>query len=46
MVAVQRGHRIYGKANHRMVVPFHSGTILHPKLVKQVLDIIEESTAR
>lgn len=39
-------HRIYGKANHRIVVPFHSSTILHPKVVKQVLGIIEESAAR
>jgi predicted RNA binding protein YcfA (HicA-like mRNA interferase family) len=46
MVAVQRGPSIYGKANLRMVVPFHSSTILHPKVVKQVRGIIEESTAR
>lgn len=35
-------HRIYDKAGRRVVVPFHSGVILHPKIVKQVLEAIEE----
>jgi predicted RNA binding protein YcfA (HicA-like mRNA interferase family) len=34
-------HRIYGKAALRVIVPFHSGEVLHPKIVKQVLEIIE-----
>ena len=36
-------HRIYGRAAHRVIVPFHSGVILHPKVVKQVLQTIEDS---
>jgi len=36
-------HRIYGKGALRVTVPFHSGKILHPKVVKQVLEIIKES---
>ncbi|MCS6910478.1 MAG: type II toxin-antitoxin system HicA family toxin [Anaerolineales bacterium] len=36
-------HRIYLKGNRRVVVPFHSGTVLHPKIVKQVLEAIDES---
>ena len=36
-------HRIYGKAQLRVVVPFHAGAILHPKIVKQILSIIEEA---
>jgi predicted RNA binding protein YcfA (HicA-like mRNA interferase family) len=36
------GHRIYMKANVRMVIPFHAGKSLHPKIVKQVLEAIEE----
>jgi len=36
-------HRIYLKGIRRVVVPFHSGTMLHPKIVKQVLDAIEET---
>ena len=34
-------HRIYLKENTRVVVPFHAGRILHPKIVKQVLKGIE-----
>jgi predicted RNA binding protein YcfA (HicA-like mRNA interferase family) len=30
-------HRIYMKEERRVVVPYHSGKILHPKIVKQVL---------
>ncbi len=36
-------HRIYGRGRLRVTVPFHTGAILHPKIVKQVLDIIEEA---
>ena len=35
-------HRIYGKANLRVTIPFHSGETLHPKIVKQVIEIISE----
>ena len=35
-------HRIYGWRDLRVTVPFHRGTILHPKIVRQVLDMIEE----
>ena len=34
------GHRIYMKGNVRMVLPFHAGKSLHPKIVKQVLEVI------
>jgi predicted RNA binding protein YcfA (HicA-like mRNA interferase family) len=34
-------HRIYIKGNLRIVVPFHSGKILHPKIAKQILKVIE-----
>jgi predicted RNA binding protein YcfA (HicA-like mRNA interferase family) len=36
-------HRIYQKRARRVVVPFHSGVVLHPKIVKQVLEAIEET---
>jgi predicted RNA binding protein YcfA (HicA-like mRNA interferase family) len=36
-------HRIYLKNARRVVVPFHSGAVLHPKIVKQVLEAIEET---
>ena len=36
-------HRIYMKQNIRMVLPFHAGKSLHPKIIKQVLEAIEEA---
>ncbi len=39
----QKGsHRIYIKDNIRMVLPHHSGKILHPKIIKQVFEAIEK----
>jgi predicted RNA binding protein YcfA (HicA-like mRNA interferase family) len=37
-------HRIYAKGGRRVVVPFHSSAKLHPKIVKQVLEAIEEAS--
>jgi predicted RNA binding protein YcfA (HicA-like mRNA interferase family) len=37
-------HRIYGKRQFRVTVPFYSGATLHPKIVKQILEIIEEAS--
>ena len=36
-------HRIYGNGPFRVTVPFHSGVVLHPKIVKQVLETIENA---
>jgi predicted RNA binding protein YcfA (HicA-like mRNA interferase family) len=36
-------HRIYAKVTRRVVVPFHAGAVLHPKIVKQVFEAIEET---
>jgi predicted RNA binding protein YcfA (HicA-like mRNA interferase family) len=36
-------HRIYGKGPLRVTVPFHTGAVLHPKIVKQVLETIEDA---
>lgn len=33
-------HHIYLKDNQRIVLPFHAGKILHPKIAKQVLDAV------
>jgi predicted RNA binding protein YcfA (HicA-like mRNA interferase family) len=35
------GHRIYGKGKLRIIIPFHSGKILHPKIIKQILKAIQ-----
>ncbi len=40
----QKGsHKIYYKNGFRMVLPFHSGKTLHPKIIKQVIEIIQKS---
>ena len=39
-------HRIYAKAGRRVVVPFHSGATLHPKIVKQIVAAIEEASTQ
>ena len=36
-------HRIYVRANERVVVPFHRGKILHPKIVREVLSATGEA---
>ncbi len=38
-------HRIYAKGTRRVVVPFHPGAVLHPRIVKQALEAIEETQA-
>jgi predicted RNA binding protein YcfA (HicA-like mRNA interferase family) len=35
-------HRIYLKEGRRVVVPFHAGRTLHPKVVKQVVIAIRD----
>lgn len=34
-------HRIYGHAALRVTIPFHTGAVLHPKIVKHTLEQIE-----
>lgn len=39
---IQTGsHRTYKKDNKWMVIPFHTSKILHPKIIKELFDIIE-----
>ena len=35
-------HRIYLKRGRSIVIPFHPGRILHPKIVKQLLKCLED----
>jgi predicted RNA binding protein YcfA (HicA-like mRNA interferase family) len=41
-VRTQGSHFIYLRGQTRVVVPYHSGKILHPKIIKQVLKAINE----
>ncbi|HEY9640504.1 MAG TPA: type II toxin-antitoxin system HicA family toxin [Coleofasciculaceae cyanobacterium] len=36
-------HRIYFKVGVRIVIPFHAGKILHPKIIRQVMDAIDKN---
>lgn len=33
-------HRIYQRQQERLVLPFHSGKTLHPKIVRQVMQAV------
>ncbi len=37
----QGSHRIYQRDQIRVVIPFHGNKILHPKIIKQVINAIE-----
>jgi predicted RNA binding protein YcfA (HicA-like mRNA interferase family) len=36
-------HRIYGKGELRVTIPFHSGEVLHPRTIKQALEAISDA---
>ena len=35
-------HRIYIREGRRVVLPFHAGKSLHPKIVKQVMSALDK----
>lgn len=39
-VRTSGSHRVYMLGNVRVVLPFHAGKSLHPKIVKEVLEAI------
>ena len=41
LIRSKGSHRIYIKKNVRVVIPFHSNKILHPKIVKQIVEAID-----
>lgn len=43
LLRAKGSHRIYGKGRRRVTVPFHTGAVLHPKIVKQVLETIADA---
>jgi predicted RNA binding protein YcfA (HicA-like mRNA interferase family) len=42
LIRSKGSHRIYSRNSDRIVIPFHSGKNLHPKIVKSVLDLLED----
>jgi predicted RNA binding protein YcfA (HicA-like mRNA interferase family) len=43
LIRSKGSHRIYMKEQRRIVIPFHTGRILHPKIVKQTLKAVGET---
>jgi len=41
LVRIKGSHHIYKKENKLIVIPFHSGQSLHPKIIKSVFELIE-----
>ena len=41
LIRSKGSHRIYCKENSRFILPYHKGRILHPKIVKQLMEMIE-----
>ena len=42
LARVRGSHHIYAKEDRRVVVPFHGARILHPKIIKQIFNAIDE----
>ncbi|MCY7274067.1 MAG: type II toxin-antitoxin system HicA family toxin [Phormidesmis sp. CAN_BIN44] len=40
LLRIKGSHHIYFRDGIRVVIPFHSGEILHPKIIKQVIAAI------
>jgi predicted RNA binding protein YcfA (HicA-like mRNA interferase family) len=40
LIRIRGSHHIYKRESDRVVVPHHSGQILHPKIVKQLIEAI------
>jgi predicted RNA binding protein YcfA (HicA-like mRNA interferase family) len=41
LIRSKGSHRIYLRQKTRVVIPFHAGKTLHPKIAKQVLIAVE-----
>ncbi|CAK8717759.1 Addiction module toxin, HicA family [Candidatus Electronema halotolerans] len=41
----QKGsHRVYRKDSCRMVIPHHQGKTLHPKIIRELFDLLLDAT--
>ncbi|MEZ0540519.1 type II toxin-antitoxin system HicA family toxin [Fibrella sp. Tmos10] len=40
LLRTKGSHRIYQQEKTRVVIPFHAGKSLHPKIVKEVLEAV------
>ncbi|OGU11757.1 MAG: hypothetical protein A2X61_12175 [Ignavibacteria bacterium GWB2_35_12] len=42
LLRTKGSHRIYLRNNDKIVIPFHSNKSLHPKIVKSVLEVVNQ----
>ncbi|MGB9934488.1 MULTISPECIES: type II toxin-antitoxin system HicA family toxin [Thermodesulfovibrio] len=42
LLRTKGSHRIYMKGKKRIVIPFHSGKTLHPKIAKEIFEALED----
>ena len=42
LIRSKGSHQIYRRGNRRIVIPYHPGKTLHPKVVNQIIDAIED----
>lgn len=40
LIRSKGSHRIYRRGDERFVLPFHRGKVLHPKIVKALLEVL------
>jgi predicted RNA binding protein YcfA (HicA-like mRNA interferase family) len=42
LIRSKGSHRIFARGSQRVVIPYHAGRTLHPKIVKQVISAAEQ----
>ena len=42
LLRTKGSHRIYIRNIHKIVIPFHSNKSLHPKIVKSILEAVNQ----
>jgi predicted RNA binding protein YcfA (HicA-like mRNA interferase family) len=43
LLRVKGSHKVFKRLNVRMVIPFHRGKILHPKIVAKVIKTVNDN---
>jgi predicted RNA binding protein YcfA (HicA-like mRNA interferase family) len=41
LLRIKGSHKIYIREKERFIIPFHTGKDLHPKITKQLLELIK-----
>jgi predicted RNA binding protein YcfA (HicA-like mRNA interferase family) len=43
LIRTKGSHKIYSNGFENIVIPFHSGKTLHPKIVKSILELLKNN---